>query len=56
MVSELAELAVKLRGGQNLVHPIPQMQNLKVQMEQLQWGFPIATPLSLNNPTSINRK
>jgi hypothetical protein len=23
MVSELAELAVKLREGQNLVHPIP---------------------------------
>jgi hypothetical protein len=28
----------------------------KVQMEELQWGFPIATPLSLNKPTSINGK
>ena len=28
----------------------------KVQMEELQWGFPIATPLSLNKLTSINGK
>jgi len=26
------------------------VQDLKVQMEELQWGFPIATPLSLNKP------
>jgi len=25
-------------------------------MEWLQWGFPIATALSSNTPTSINRK
>jgi hypothetical protein len=25
-------------------------------MEELQWGFPIATPLSLNKPISINEK
>ena len=25
-------------------------------MERLQWGFPIATALSLNMPTSINGK
>jgi|688.fasta_scaffold356001_1 hypothetical protein len=25
-------------------------------MERLQWGFPIATALSLNTPASINRK
>jgi len=25
-------------------------------MERLQWGFPIATALSLNRPTSINGK
>ena len=31
-------------------------QSLKVQMERLQWGFPIATALSLNTPASINRK
>ena len=28
----------------------------KVQMEELQWGFPIATPLSLNKLTQINGK
>jgi hypothetical protein len=28
----------------------------KVQMEELQWGFPIATPLSLNKLISINEK
>jgi hypothetical protein len=28
----------------------------KVQMKELQWGFPIATPLSLNKPLSINGK
>jgi len=27
-----------------------------LQMEELQWGFPIATPLSLNKPISINKK
>jgi hypothetical protein len=32
------------------------VQSLKVQMERLQWGFPIATALSLNTPASINRK
>ena len=32
------------------------MQDLKVQMEELQWGFPIATPLSLIKPISINEK
>jgi len=26
------------------------VQDPKVQMEELQWGFPIATPLSLNKP------
>jgi hypothetical protein len=26
------------------------VQSLKVQMERLQWGFPIATALSLNKP------
>jgi len=26
------------------------VQNPKLQMEELQWGFPIATPLSLNKP------
>jgi hypothetical protein len=26
----------------------------KMRMERLQWGFPIATALSLNMPTSIN--
>jgi hypothetical protein len=25
-------------------------------MEELQWGFPIATPLSLNKPLVINGK
>jgi hypothetical protein len=25
-------------------------------MEELQWGFPIATPLSLNKPISSNEK
>jgi hypothetical protein len=25
-------------------------------MEELQWGFPIATPLSLNKPPVINGK
>jgi len=25
-------------------------------MEELQWGFPIATPLSLNKLISINEK
>ena len=30
------------------------VQNQKVRMERLQWGFPIATALSLNRPTSIN--
>jgi len=34
----------------------PQVQNPKVQMEELQWGFPIATPLSLNKMTQINGK
>jgi len=28
----------------------------KVRMERLQWGFPIATALSLIRPTSINGK
>ena len=28
----------------------------KVQMEELQWGFPIATPLSLNKLTQIKCK
>jgi hypothetical protein len=28
----------------------------KVQMEELQWGFPIATTLSLNKLISINGK
>ena len=32
------------------------VQDLKVQMEELQWGFPIATPLSLNKLTQINGK
>jgi hypothetical protein len=32
------------------------VQSLKVQMERLQWGFPIATALSSNTPASINRK
>jgi hypothetical protein len=32
------------------------VQSLKVQMERLQWGFPIATALSLNTTASINRK
>ena len=32
------------------------VQSLKVQMERLQWGFPIATALSSNTLTSINRK
>ena len=27
-----------------------EVQSLKVQMERLQWGFPIATALSLNKP------
>ena len=31
-------------------------QYLKVQMEELQWGFPIATTLSLNKLTQINGK
>jgi hypothetical protein len=35
---------------------ILQVKNLKVQMEELQWGFPIATPLSLNKPLAINGK
>jgi hypothetical protein len=32
------------------------VQSLKVQMERLQWGFPIATALSLIRPSSINEK
>jgi hypothetical protein len=28
----------------------------RVQIERLQWGFPIATALSFNMPTSINEK
>jgi hypothetical protein len=32
------------------------VQNPKVQMEELQWGFPIATALSLIKPISINGK
>jgi hypothetical protein len=28
----------------------------KVQMEELQWGFPIATTLALNKLISINGK
>jgi hypothetical protein len=34
----------------------PFVLSFKVQMEELQWDFPIATPLSLNKPTSINEK
>ena len=34
----------------------PQVQDLKLRMEELQWGFPIATPLSLNKLISINEK
>ena len=34
----------------------PQVQDLKLRMEELQWGFPIATPLSLNKLMSINVK
>ena len=35
---------------------LKRVQNLKVQMEELQCGFPIATTLSLNKPMSINGK
>ena len=35
---------------------VTKVQNLKLQMEELQWGFPIATPLSLNKLISINGK
>jgi len=45
--------------GQRSTGPLRQAQGpveQKVQMEELQWGFPIATPLSLNKPTSINGK
>jgi len=35
---------------------LKRVQNLKVQMEELQWGFPIATNLSLNKPLVINGK
>jgi hypothetical protein len=35
---------------------LKRVQDLKVQMEELQWGFPIATTLSLNKLISINGK
>jgi len=35
---------------------LKRVQNLKVQMEELQWGFPIATNLPLNKLISINGK
>ena len=68
MVSELAELAVIsctrvkdtawiLKTKWNSAYAkltLKRVQNLKVQMEELQWGFPIATTLSLNKPISIN--
>ena len=70
-VSELAELAdtscarvkvtargINAKNGNSAYAKLTlkRVQNLKVQMEELQWGFPIATPLSLNKPTSINGK
>ena len=33
-----------------------EVQSLKLQMERLQWGFPIAIALSLNKPPQINEK
>ena len=35
---------------------LKRVQDLKVQMEELQWDFPIATPLSLNKLISLNDK
>ena len=35
---------------------LKRVQDPKVQMEELQWGFPIATTLSLIKPISINGK
>ena len=51
-VSELVELVVNLKS----FYLSLRVQDPKVQMEELQWGFPIATPLSLNKPLSINGK
>ena len=34
---------------------VTKVQSPKVQMEWLQWGFPMATTLSLNTLASINR-
>jgi|LakMenE18May11ns_1017448.scaffolds.fasta_scaffold9696918_2 hypothetical protein len=64
MVSEIAKLAVinctKMKDTAcdkcqewNYAYAkltLKRVQNPKVQMEELQWGFPIATPLSLNKP------
>ena len=47
LVSELVELVVKSSGPAKFK---------KVQMERLQWGFPIATALSLNSGVTINGK
>ena len=35
---------------------LKRVQDLKVQMEELQWGFPIATPLYFKKLITINEK
>ena len=56
LIREDDKTVKQVRPFDKLRDRVTKAQNLKVQMEWLQWGFPMATALSSNTLASINRK